>query len=150
MSVFQNMGITSSALTTQRLRMDTIASNMANIDTTRGQYINGEWRPYTRKMVVMQPQTSSFSSHLNIALGEQAQQLNGVKATKIIEDDSPYRLEYNPDHPDANQDGYVQLPNVDPLKEMVDLISATRSYEANVTVFDASKSMYLKALQIGK
>lgn len=150
MSVFQNMGITSSALTTQRLRMDTISSNMANIDTTRGQYINGEWRPYTRKMVVMQPQASSFSSYLNNAVGQQNQQLNGVKATRIIEDDAPYRLEYNPDHPDANQDGYVQLPNVDPLKEMVDLISATRSYEANVTVFDASKSMYLKALQIGK
>ncbi|GIN70479.1 flagellar basal-body rod protein FlgC [Bacillus sp. J14TS2] len=150
MTVFQNMGITSSALTTQRLRMDTISSNMANIDTTRGQYINGEWRPYTRKMVVMQPQTSSFSSYLNNAVGQQNQQLNGVKATRIIEDDAPYRLEYNPDHPDANQDGYVQLPNVDPLKEMVDLISATRSYEANVTVFDASKSMYLKALQIGK
>ncbi|KRG09757.1 flagellar basal body rod protein FlgC [Virgibacillus soli] len=150
MSVFQNMGITSSALTTQRLRMDTIASNMANIDTTRGQYINGEWQPYTRKMVVMQPQASSFSSQLNLAVGRQAQQLNGVKATKIVEDDSPYRLEYNPDHPDANEDGYVELPNVDPLKEMVDLISATRSYEANVTVFDASKSMYLKALQIGK
>ncbi|MCJ7839635.1 flagellar basal body rod protein FlgC [Lederbergia sp. NSJ-179] len=150
MSIFQNMGITSSALTTQRLRMDTIASNMANVETTRAQYINGEWKPYTRKMVVMKPQTSSFSSHLNTAIGNHNQQLNGVKASGIIEDRSPYRLEYNPDHPDANEEGYVQLPNVDPLKEMVDLISATRSYEANVTVFDATKSMYLKALQIGK
>lgn len=144
--MFKGMGITSSALTAQRLRMDTISSNMANVDTTRGKYVNGQWQPYTRKMVVMQPQGSSFSSFLQKA----ENQLNGVKVSKIVEDDSPYQLVYDPNHPEANEDGYVQLPNVDPLREMVDLISATRSYEANVTVFNATKSMYTKALELGK
>jgi len=148
MSIFQSMSITSSALTAQRLRMDVISSNMANVDTTRGKYINGEWQPYSRKMVVMQPHSSSFASMLNGAIGKN--EMGGVKVTKIVEDDSPFKMVFDPDHPDANEEGYVQLPNVDPLREMVDLISSTRSYEANVTVFNATKSMYMKALEIGK
>ncbi|MBS4177127.1 flagellar basal body rod protein FlgC [Lederbergia citrea] len=151
MSLFQGMSITSSALTAQRLRMDVISSNMANVDTTRGKVVDGVWQPYTRKMVVMQPQGQSFSSILNASLGKSGSaEMNGVKVTNIVEDDSPYRLVYDPQHPDANEDGYVQMPNVDPLREMVDLISTTRSYEANVTVLNASKSMYMKALEIGK
>ncbi|MBS4221625.1 flagellar basal body rod protein FlgC [Lederbergia citrea] len=151
MSLFQGMSITSSALTAQRLRMDVISSNMANVDTTRGKVVDGVWQPYTRKMVVMQPQGPSFSSILNASLGKSGSpEMNGVKVTNIVEDDSPYRLVYDPQHPDANEDGYVQMPNVDPLREMVDLISTTRSYEANVTVLNASKSMYMKALEIGK
>ncbi|HLU21909.1 flagellar basal body rod protein FlgC [Lederbergia graminis] len=152
MSLFQSMGITSSALTAQRLRMDVISSNMANVDSTRGKLVNGEWQPYTRKMVVMEPNEQSFASVLQSVRGNQNDKnnLNGVRVSNIVEDDSPYRLEYNPSHPDANDEGYVQLPNVDPLREMVDLISATRSYEANVTVLNATKSMYVKALQIGK
>ena len=75
---------------------------------------------------------------------------NGVKVSKIVEDPSPFKLVYDPTHPDANDEGYVQLPNVDPLKEMVDLMSATRSYEANITVFNATKGMLMKALEIGK
>lgn len=146
MSIFQGMNISSSALTAHRLRMDTIASNMANLETTRGKYVNGEWVPYTRKMVVLQPQESSFSSHLQKARNG----LNGVKVSRVVEDTSPYRLLYDPNHPDANEDGYVQMPNVDPLREMVNLISTTRAYEANVTVLNASKSMYVKALEIGK
>ncbi|MBS4198950.1 flagellar basal body rod protein FlgC [Bacillus sp. FJAT-49732] len=149
--MFQSMGITSSALTAQRLRMDVISSNMANTDTTRGKIVDGEWQPYTRKMVVMQPKESSFSSVFNHVLnGAGNNKLNGVKVSNIIEDDAPYRLVYDPEHPDADEEGYVQMPNVDPLKEMVDLMSATRSYEANVTVFNASKSMYIKALELGK
>lgn len=151
MSLFQNMKITSSALTSQRLRMDVISSNMANVDTTRGKLVNGEWQPYTRKMVVMQPQGPTFSSILGATIKSNDKNvLNGVKVTNIIEDKTPYRLVYDPEHPDANTDGFVQLPNVDPLKEMIDLISSTRSYEANVTVLNASKSMYMKALEIGK
>ncbi|MCR2820725.1 flagellar basal body rod protein FlgC [Lederbergia panacisoli] len=149
--MFQSIGITSSALTAGRLRMDVISSNMANVDTTRGKLVDGVWQPYTRKMVVMQPKESSFSAVLNNAMHSDVKNnLNGVKVTKIVEDDSPYRLVYDPEHPDASGDGYVQMPNVDPLKEMVDLMSATRSYEANVTVFNASKSMYMKALELGK
>lgn len=151
MSMFQSMGITSSALTSQRLRMDVISSNMANVDTTRGKLVDGQWQPYTRKMVVMQPKESSFSSIFNSTLHSTGNnKMNGVKVSNIVEDDSPYRLVYDPEHPDANEEGYVQMPNVDPLKEMVDLMSATRSYEANVTVFNASKSMYIKALELGK
>ncbi|MCJ8006259.1 flagellar basal body rod protein FlgC [Lederbergia wuyishanensis] len=149
--MFQSMGITSSALTSQRLRMDVISSNMANVDTTRGKLVDGQWQPYTRKMVVMQPKESSFSSIFNSSLQNTGNnKMNGVKVSNIVEDESPYRLVYDPEHPDANEEGYVQMPNVDPLKEMVDLMSATRSYEANVTVFNASKSMYIKALELGK
>lgn len=75
---------------------------------------------------------------------------SGVRVSEIREDQTPFKLVYDPSHPDANEAGYVQMPNVDPLREMVDLISATRSYEANVTVFNASKSMMMKALEIGK
>lgn len=76
--------------------------------------------------------------------------MNGVKVSGIREDQSPFKLVFDPEHPDANDQGYVQMPNVDPLKEMVDLISSTRSYEANVTVFNASKEMLMKTLQLGK
>lgn len=75
---------------------------------------------------------------------------NGVKVTEIVKDETPFELDYNPEHPDANDDGYVEMPNVDPLREMVDLMSVTRSYEANVTVLNASKGMMMKALEIGK
>jgi flagellar basal-body rod protein FlgC len=153
-SMFQGLNITASALTAQRLRMDVISSNMANVDTTRGKFVNGEWQPYTRKMVVTQAnEQSRFSSVLNHAMKFSTQSGsvgNGVKVTRIVEDQTPYKLVYNPEHPDANEEGYVQMPNVDPLKEMVDLMSATRSYEANVTVFNASKGMLMKALEIGK
>lgn len=152
--MFQGLNISASALTTQRLRMDVISSNMANVDTTRGKFVDGEWKPYTRKMVVTQSnEQTRFSSMLNHALkttNSNNSVGNGVKVTKIAEDTAPYKLVYNPEHPDANENGYVQMPNVDPLKEMVDLMSATRSYEANVTVFNANKGMLMKALEIGK
>lgn len=143
------MNITSSALTAQRLRMDVISSNVANVDSTRAKYVNGNWVPYRRKMVVLEPKGPQFSTLLNKAMNKDTV-ASGVKVSRIVEDETPYKLVYNPDHPDANENGYVQMPNVDPLKEMVDLISATRSYEANVTVFNASKSMLVKALDIGK
>jgi flagellar basal-body rod protein FlgC len=148
--MFHSLNTTASALTAQRLRMDVISSNMANVDTTRGKYVDGEWAPYRRKMVVMEPEGKRFSSLLQRAMNENSPVGNGVKVTKIVEDQTPFKLVYDPEHPDANEQGYVQLPNVDPLKEMVDLISATRSYEANVTVFNASKGMLMKALEIGK
>ncbi|MGX1982743.1 flagellar basal-body rod protein FlgC [Thermolongibacillus altinsuensis] len=148
MSIFQSLNTTASALTAQRLRMDVISANMANVDTTRAKIVDGKWEPYRRKMVVMEPK-ETFSSFLNVAMNRQ-QIGNGVRVTKIIEDRTPFKLVYDPSHPDANEEGYVQLPNVDPLKEMVDLISATRSYEANVTVFNATKGMLMKALEIGK
>nr|WP_033829227.1 flagellar basal body rod protein FlgC [Bacillus andreraoultii] len=149
MILFSNLNISASALTAQRLRMDVISSNVANADSTRGKFIDGQWVPYRRKSVVLEPKGEQFSSILNQSINK-ASVGSGVKVTKITEDQSPFQLVYNPEHPDANEDGYVQMPNVDPLREMVDLISATRSYEANVTVFNASKSMLTKALEIGK
>jgi flagellar basal-body rod protein FlgC len=152
MSIFHSLSISSSALTAQRLRMDVISANMANVDTTRGRYVDGQWQPYTRKMVVMQPRESAFASFLNKASSTDPGKSvpGGVKVTRIAEDPTPPRAVYDPDHPDADENGYVYYPNVDPLREMVDLISTTRSYEANVTVLNATKSMLMKTLEIGK
>lgn len=150
MSMFHGFNTTASALTAQRLRMDVVSSNMANIDTTRGRFVNGEWQPYRRKMVVMQPNENNFSTHLSKAMGRSHHPGNGVKVSRIVEDQTPFKLVYQPDHPDADEQGYVQMPNVDPLKEMVDMMSATRSYEANVTTLNATKSMLMKALEIGR
>ncbi|WP_099158092.1 flagellar basal body rod protein FlgC [Virgibacillus ndiopensis] len=151
MSIFNALNTSASALTAQRLRMDVISSNIANAQTTRATINeNGEFEPYRRKMVVVEPKDNSFRSYLQKATNTSSNPGSGVKVTEIIEDDDPFKLVYNPNHPDANEDGYVQLPNVDPLKEMVDLMSATRSYEANITSVNATKSMLLKALEIGK
>ena len=171
MGMFTGMNITSSALTAQRLRMDVISSNMANAETTRGKYVDGQWQPYQRKTVVLQTKNNEFSSYLNSALNNNQSAVgNGVKVAAIKEDvnmiydptnpeaneagyvpEQDYKLVYDPSHADADPvTGYVKMPNVDPLRETVDLISATRSYEANVTVFNASKGMMMKALEIGK
>ncbi|BCB03349.1 flagellar basal body rod protein FlgC [Bacillus sp. KH172YL63] len=153
MGMFTGMNTTSSALTAQRLRMDVISSNMANVDTTRGKLVDGEWQPYKRKSVVISPNENQFTSFLNQAMKSGGNQSvgSGVKVSKIIDDEeTPFKMVYDPEHPDANEDGFVQMPNVDPLREMVDLISATRSYEANVTVFNANKAMLMKSLEIGK
>lgn len=150
MGIFHSLNISSTALTTQRLRMDVISSNIANMDSTRARFNGETWEPYKRKMVVTEPKGESFSTFLHSAMKANRNVGNGVKVTKIIEDDTPFKLVYDPSHPDANDDGYVQLPNVDPLKEMVDLMSSTRAYEANVTAFNASKGMLMKALEIGK
>lgn len=148
--MFNGMSITASALTAQRLRMDVVSSNMANAESTRAKLVDGVWQPYQRKSVVLQPKGNSFSSFLQMAQNS-PEAGNGVKVTKIVEDtETPNKLIYDPEHPDANAEGYVSMPNVDPLREMVDLMSATRSYEANVTVFNASKAMMTKALEIGK
>ena len=148
------MNTSASALTAQRLRMDVISANIANAETTRGQYVDGKWQPYTRKMVVMEPTTGgkqSFQQVLNQYNHSNIDgSVNGVKVKKIINDTTPYKKMYQPDHPDADENGFVLLPNVDLLKEMVDMISATRAYEANVTAMNSTKSMLLKALEIGR
>ncbi|GIN94684.1 flagellar basal-body rod protein FlgC [Siminovitchia terrae] len=152
MTMFYSMGISSSALTAQRLRLDVISSNMANVDTTREKLVDGEWQPYRRKMVVMQPNENSFSSALDKAVNAKSGNRTpaGVKVSRIVEDQTPFKSVYDPDHPDADENGFVYQPNVDPLREMVDMISATRSYEANVTVLNSTKAMLMKSLDIGK
>lgn len=149
MKLSTGFDISASALTAQRLRMDVISSNIANAETTRGSFVNGQFQPYKRKMVVVEPMQPSFSSILagQINGGSAAQ---GVKVTAIKEDQSPNKLVYNPTHPDADANGYVNMPNVDVTKEMVDMIAASRSYEANVTALNATKAMFVKALEIGK
>ena len=149
MKISDSFNISSSALTAQRLRMDVISSNIANAETTRAQVVDGKAVPYRRKMVVLEPKQQTFGQALNTALGS-ADTVQGVKVTEIREDSAPFKPVYNPTHPDADNEGYVYMPNVDILKEMVDMISATRSYEANVTALNASKAMITKALQIGK
>ncbi|SDM64508.1 flagellar basal-body rod protein FlgC [Fictibacillus solisalsi] len=145
MGMFTALNNSASALTAQRLKMDVTSSNIANADSTRGTMINGKWEPYRRKMVVTSPNENSFKSLFQSAKG-----VGGVKINGIVEDKTPFKTVYQPDHPDADADGYVRLPNVDPLKEMVDLVSTTRSYEANVTALNAAKGIYLKSLEIGR
>lgn len=135
MSVFSSMNINASGLTAERFRMDVIAGNIANQNTTR----TVEGGAYRRKVAV-------FNEYIDKATGKSA----GVKATKVIEDQSPLTPVYDPTHPDADETGYYYMPNVDVTVEMVDLMVATRAYEANVTAIDASKSMLMKALEIGR
>ncbi len=150
MSLFRGMDTSASALTANRLRLDTIAANIANANTTRARLVNGVWEPYRRKLVEISPRSDqSFDSLLQAAIGNvSSQPEQGVRVTAIREDDTPFKRVYDPEHPDADRDGYVMMPNVDLMKEMVDMISASRAYEANVTVLNATKSMMMKALEI--
>ncbi len=151
MSLFNGFNISASGLTANRLRMDVVSSNIANANTTRGELVNGEWMPYRRKSVELtQSGVSPFEQKLQSTMNKGNGNVSGVTVAKIEEDPTPFQLSYDPTHPDADENGYVRLPNVDPIKEMVDLMSATRSYEANVTALNASKSMFMKALEIGK
>ncbi len=148
MNFGSSFGISASALTAQRLRMDVISSNIANAETTRASVVDGKAVPYKRKLVVMEASESDkFSNILNSKMNSSTQ---GVKVQSIIEDSSPLKPVYNPSHPDADAEGYVYMPNVDITKEMVDMLSASRSYEANITMLNASKAMVSKALEIGR
>ncbi|WHY79737.1 flagellar basal body rod protein FlgC [Neobacillus sp. WH10] len=151
--MFDSLNISASALTAGRLRMDVGSSNIANASTTRGKFVNGVWEPYRRKMVVMEPREKSFNQVLQGEMQKQTGShpaMQGVRVTGIIEDQTPFKTVYDPTNPDANADGYVMMPNVDLSKEMVDMLAASRSYEANVTAFNSGKSMMLKALEIGR
>ncbi|MFC3797813.1 MULTISPECIES: flagellar basal body rod protein FlgC [unclassified Cohnella] len=146
--ILGSFDISASALTAQRLRMDVISSNIANAETTRASYVDGKFVPYRRKMVEVAPVDTTFQNMLNDKLDATGAQ--GVKVTAITDDQTPFKQVYNPTHPDADANGMVSMPNVDVLKEMVDMISATRSYEASVTALNASKSMFSKTLEIGR
>lgn len=145
MSAFGAMDISASGMTAQRLRTDVIAENIANVNTTRNE--NGV--AYRRKTVVFEEKPSnSFSDYLSVASSSIG---NGVKVSSIVEDtETAMTLVYDPSHPDANEEGYVEYPNVNTVTEMTNLIDASRAYEANVTAFNATKAMTTQALQIGK
>jgi flagellar basal-body rod protein FlgC len=140
MSFFDSLHASASGLTAQRLRMDIIANNLANANSTRSK----DGGAYRRQLAVFE---SRESQQRDINGRTQSTPL-GVRVARIIEDESPLRLVHDPDHPDANADGYVAYPNVNTVQEMTDMISATRSYEANVTVINAVKGMAGKALEI--
>lgn len=143
MKAFNSLRISASGLSAERLRMDTIASNIANAETTRGE--NGQ--PYIRKIAVFQ---ENLNKELNPSNGKNEQNMLGVKAVGIVEDPTPLRRVYDPTHPDADAEGYVTMPNVNILNEMADMIASTRAYEANVSAMNSEKSMFLKALEIGR
>ncbi len=151
MGMFTAINISASGLTAQRLRMDVIANNIANADSTR----TTEGGPYQRKRVVLQPVDNRlrFRSHI-LPEALRPRVGGGVRVVKIEKDEAPPRLVYDPTHPDAikygKYKGYVLYPNVNIVQEMVDLISATRSYDANVTMINSSRQMFEKTLQIGR
>lgn len=133
MSLLKTMEISASGLTAQRLRLDIIANNLANAETTR----TDEGTPYRRQVPIFREVLDQVSG-----------MSKGVDVLGILRDNSPFRRVYDPSHPDANPEGYVLYPNVNPIVEMTDMISATRSYEANLTLITSAKSMFLKALEI--
>jgi len=139
------LAISGSALSAERLRLDVIASNLANASTTR----TPEGGPYRRRNVVFaaEPLENDFGETL-ASLAEQGAH-EGVTVTDVVEDRTPPRMVFDPSHPDANADGYVAYPNVDPMAETIDLMAATRAYEANVQVVNATRRMAEAALGIG-
>jgi flagellar basal-body rod protein FlgC len=148
MGMFDSLNVSATGLTAERLRMDVTAENLANAQTTRG----ADGQPYRRKEVVLSEVAGgTFGTQLAAAMGAKGGSgvtPGGVEVSAITEDAAPGKLVYDPGHPDANADGYVQMPNVDTVSEMVDLITSQRSYEANVTAMQSAKQMFTKTLDI--
>ena len=144
MGIFNSINLSASGLSAERLWMDVISKNIANSNTTRT--ANGS--TYRRQVVVFNSTNNTpFSKFLNDAT---KRQLKGVEVVGIKEDKSPLKNVYDPGHPDANEEGYVLMPNVDTITEMTNMISATRAYEANVTALNSTKNMAMKALELGR
>lgn len=143
MEAFRGLRISASGLTAERLRMDTISSNIVNAGTTRGE----DGKPYVRKIAVFQ---ENLEQAYNRSNGKVEEKLNGIKTVGIVDDESELTKVYNPSHPDADEEGFVTMPNVNISNEMVELIASSRAYEANVNAMNAQKSMFLKSLEIGK
>ena len=141
MSYFSALDVSASGLSVQRARMDLISQNIANVNTTK----TGDGTPYRRQTLSVSAEKNPFSNYFSEAQGAIKAVINGVS-----QDQSDFERKYDPSNPDADADGYVLLPNVSIVEEMVDMISATRSYEANTTAMDASKNMAMQAINIGK
>lgn len=138
MKMFQSLAISGSGMTAQRMWLDLISNNIANVNTTRTR----EGGPYQRQVPV-------FAQRLERAL-QGSFQGAGVDVTRVTRDQSPPRMEHDPEHPDADANGFVSYPNVDLNKEFVNLITASRAYEANAAAFESAKQMALRALEIGR
>ena len=152
MAFLSSMNIAASGLTAQQLRLDIVAENVTNSTTTRVE--NGEGA-YRRKMVVFEARTrrdgfrkAMAQAELGMVSSDKAP--GGGRGTQIVEDPSPMHLVYDPTHPDANEDGYVEMPNVDMVKEMTDAMAATQAYSANVTMLNTMKTVVTDGLQIGR
>ncbi len=152
MSVMSTLNVSASGMSAQRTRMDIIAQNIANVDTTRRE----DGTPYRRQTVAFAERSNENSNFNKILVSKQTGISakrdigNGVKITGIVEDHvTSMKKVYDPAHPDADEDGYVTYPNVDTVTEMTNLIDANRSYEANITAFNATKNMLLRAMDIG-
>lgn len=147
MSFLDALSVSASALTAERARMDVTAENLANAQTTR----TDAGGPYRRKVVELQTVQGQggFGAALASAMGAGTSgPSGGVQVAGIQEDSTPLKRVYDPGHPDADAQGYVEMPNVETVEEMVDLISSSRSYEANVTAMQATKSMFSKTLDL--
>ena len=154
MAFLSSLNVIGSGLTAQQLRLDIVAENVTNSQTTRR--ANGEGA-YRRKMVVFEAQDGRDNFHHAMARAASgltpmtpSNNEGGVRVTRIVEDPSPMKLVYDPQHPDANAEGYVEMPNVDMVKEMTDAMAATQAYTANVTMLNTMKAVLGKGLEIGK
>lgn len=150
MGYMDTLAISASGMSAERLRMDVVAENLANVDTTHDSKTNG---PYRRKDVSLSPMGTTFGETLAGLSGEDAENgtvHGGVQVTGIVPDMRPFKRVYQPGHPDADAQGYVNMPNIDTVKEMVDMMGATRAYEANVAAVGAVKGMAMKAMEIGR
>lgn len=138
MSIFDSININTSGLSLERIKLDSISTNIANVNTTRTE----EGGPYKRKQVTFQESLKRENNKLDY-------KSYGVKTTGI-EEDTETKMVYQPEHPDANEDGYLEMPNVNLSDEMIDMMNTLRTYEANASAFESSKNMLKKALEISK
>ena len=153
MAFLSSMNIVASGLTAQQLRLDVVAENVTNSTTTRTEGGGA----YRRKMVVFRSETgrdtfrkAMAKAAYGMAPNKGFDTIGGVRVTQIVEDPTPFKLVYDPEHPDANEDGYLEMPNIDMVKEMTDAMAATQAYSANVTAFNTLKSVIAQGLEIGK
>ena len=148
MAFLSSVNVVGSGLTAQQQRLDVISENVTNINTTRTE----GGGPYRRKMVVLEEENSDspFRQALDKAMGRRSSAEGGVRVAEIVEDESDFKLSYDPENPDANEDGYVELPNVDLVKEISDAMAANQAYSANVTAFNVLKQVIAKGLEIAQ
>ena len=142
MGMFSALNIHTSGLTAERFRMDTISTNSANAETTRTE----EGGPYIRKIAVFQEQ---LKNELN-KQGQPHRVSAGIKAVAVVDSEEETPLIYRPEHADADENGYVRMPNVNLMTEMIDMMVARRAYEANLTALNTSKAILVKTLEIGR
>lgn len=146
MSFLQGLKISSSGLAAERVRMNVISANLANANTTR---VEGEEGPYKRKDVIFSAKNTGINFD-NLVRQAFDSEIKEVKVDGIVDDKKAPKMVYNPGHPDANKDGYVAMPNISVMEEMVNMITSTRAFEANTTALNSTKSMAMTAITIGR